>query len=385
MLVFGKALAEHEDGARGRRDRAREGPGRPQGSGQDLPGRAGGRALRARRREEIERRETRADAAERARRAARAARAPAGARRTICRRTRSTICGSTIEDFPGPARRSCSRSTRALGRRAALRLGDEFRVAEHADAARRARAPARSTPAQRVCRDRRSGADGRARRAASAGARRCRARAAPSRARTSSSGGPSRFSPGVSSTQGSRCERRAREERGAAVLAELALADVRVAVAVGAERRLRVVEVQRADAAAPELAAGLAQHRVHRRGRADVIAGGEQVAGVQADAEARSPPAASISAASSSKERPSVPPAPAVFSRCSSQPSLSASASAIVAPARAIAGADVARLGRAGVQHDAAAPIALPTRSEWVSEVSDFARMSGSSLAQLSR
>ena len=42
---------------------------------------------------------------------------------------------------------------------------------------------------------------------------------------------------------------------------------------------------------------------------------------------ARPPPAASSSCASSSNERPSVPPAPAVFSRCSSQPSLSASAS----------------------------------------------------------
>ena len=49
-----------------------------------------------------------------------------------------------------------------------------------------------------------------------------------------------------------------------------------------------------------------------------------------------------------------MPPAPAVFSRCSWQPSLSASASAIDSPARSIALADVAGLGRAGVQDHAA-------------------------------
>ena len=73
-----------------------------------------------------------------------------------------------------------------------------------------------------------------------------------------------------------------REERRAALLAELARSEVGVAVAVGAERRLRVVEVQRADPPRAERAPGLAQHRVHLGGRADVVARGEQVARVEA-------------------------------------------------------------------------------------------------------
>ena len=57
--------------------------------------------------------------------------------------------------------------------------------------------------------------------------------------------------------------------------------------------------------------------------------------------------------ASSSNERPSVPPAPAVFSRCSGQPSLSASASRDRLSGARDRLADVAGLGRAGVQHHA--------------------------------
>jgi len=80
-----------------------------------------------------------------------------------------------------------------------------------------------------------------------------------------------------------------------------------------------------------------------------------------------------------------VPPAPAVFSRCSSQPSLSASASPIAAPARAIASPTSPDFAEPGCSTTPAAPIACPTRSEFVSDASDFARMSGSSLAQLTR
>ena len=86
-----------------------------------------------------------------------------------------------------------------------------------------------------------------------------------------------------------------------------------------------------------------------------------------------------------------MPPAPAVFSRCSSQPfppaedALSASARAIVSPARAIAAPTSPCLAEPGCSTTAAAPIAAPTRSECVREASDLARMSGSSLAQLSR
>ncbi len=98
-----------------------------------------------------------------------------------------------------------------------------------------------------------------------------------------------------------------------------------------------------------------------------------------------SPPPASISAASSSNERPSVPPVPAVFSRCSGHDSLSASASPKISPARAIAGSTGPLSAEPGCSTTPAAPIASPIRSEWISDVSDFARMSGSSLPQLSR
>jgi hypothetical protein len=70
---------------------------------------------------------------------------------------------------------------------------------------------------------------------------------------------------------------------------------------------------------------------------------------------------ASISAASSSIERPSVPPAPAVFSRCRGQPSLSASASRTVSPARAIALACTSPvLAEPGCRTTPVAPICVP-------------------------
>ena len=80
-----------------------------------------------------------------------------------------------------------------------------------------------------------------------------------------------------------------------------------------------------------------------------------------------------------------MPPAPAVFSRCSSQPSLSESACLIVFPARAIASPTCPVLAEPGCSTTPRAPIACPTRSECVSEVSDLARISLSSEAQLSR
>ena len=76
------------------------------------------------------------------------------------------------------------------------------------------------------------------------------------------------------------------------------------------------------------------------------------------------PPAASISAASSSNERPSVPPAPAVFSRCSAQRSLSASASRMTSPARSIAGATSPVFAEPGCSTTARAPSASPARSD---------------------
>jgi hypothetical protein len=80
-----------------------------------------------------------------------------------------------------------------------------------------------------------------------------------------------------------------------------------------------------------------------------------------------------------------VPPAPAVFSRCSSQPSLCDSACAIVSPARAIARGTSPVFAEPACKTTPAAPIPSPTRSECVSEASDLARISRSSLAQLTR
>ena len=81
-------------------------------------------------------------------------------------------------------------------------------------------------------------------------------------------------------------ERRRREEGGAALQAELAIAEVRVAVALRAERVLGVVEVQRAEPLEPELGLHLRHHGVDAGRGAHVVAGGQQVAGVQTQAEA---------------------------------------------------------------------------------------------------
>src|SRR4051794_22937997 len=81
-------------------------------------------------------------------------------------------------------------------------------------------------------------------------------------------------------------EARLGQEHGAAVGAELALRDVGVAVAVGAERRLRVVEVQRPDALDPDELDALVEHRAERLLGPDLEARGQKVAGVQADPEA---------------------------------------------------------------------------------------------------
>ena len=97
---------------------------------------------------------------------------------------------------------------------------------------------------------------------------------------TSSAVGPP--SPGGLQDAGQILEGRGGEEGRAAALAQLPLPDVGVAVAARAEGALRVVEVQRAQPLQADLRGDLLQQRVHARGRADVIAGGEQVAGVQA-------------------------------------------------------------------------------------------------------
>ena len=154
-------------------------------------------------------------------------------------------------------------------------------------------------------------------------------------------------------------KRRRRQERGAALLAQLSAAEVGVAVAVGAERCLRVVEVQRAHAAAPELARALAQRRRHPGGGANVIARRQQVAGVKAHAQPR------LAAGALQQPRQLVEGAAQRAARAGGV--LQVQLAALAVPLRGRCGerladrlararerlADVARLGRARVQHHA--------------------------------
>ena len=76
-------------------------------------------------------------------------------------------------------------------------------------------------------------------------------------------------------------------EEGAEALAELALEHVRVPVAVRAERRRRVVDVQRAQPVEPDPVVDLGERRRHGVRIADVDSRDVEVAGVEADAEPR--------------------------------------------------------------------------------------------------
>src|SRR4051812_1516131 len=98
--------------------------------------------------------------------------------------------------------------------------------------------------------------------------------------------GPALVRPGCLHDARQPVEARLGEEHRAAAGAELALRDVGVAVAVRAERRLGVVEVKRSDALDADELDALVEHAAERLGGADLEAGGEQVARVEADAEA---------------------------------------------------------------------------------------------------
>ena len=193
-----------------------QGPRRPQGSRQDLPGRAERRALRAHRRR-------RSSGREPSRRAA-ARRAAARDRRSRCTCACDVSALSARRRDRGPQARR-SRTSPARPRcvldiddrapaRAGCALGEAYRVAAHADAAGRARARARRPSSRR----------GRPPQPAEASPRRAACGSAPRRApallaqahrraRLPARAGPSRSSPGVSSTQGSSSKRGRREER----------------------------------------------------------------------------------------------------------------------------------------------------------------------------
>ncbi len=85
--------------------------------------------------------------------------------------------------------------------------------------------------------------------------------------------------------RGQRLEPRLGEKHGQARLADLALAQVGVAVAVAAERDLRVVDMQAAQALETNLGFELVDDLAQGFDGPDLIAGGEQVAAVEARAE----------------------------------------------------------------------------------------------------
>ena len=177
---------------------------------------------------------------------------------------------------------------------------------------------------------------------------------APSRARPPPRVGPLRSGPGRLEHAREPGEARLVDERARAVDAELALADVGVAVAVGAERRLRVVEVQRADAAGADRAPR--SRRSPREGAAACGSRSPRRAGGRSRGRRRgaAPPPPASSSAASSVERAAR--ACRRRRRCSRGAAGSArtrrAPAAKTSPARAIAGADRARLRRARVDDD---------------------------------
>src|SRR5205807_1779140 len=82
-------------------------------------------------------------------------------------------------------------------------------------------------------------------------------------------------------------EARVVEDKGERIAADGPFADVLVAVDARAERFLRVIEMKRADLLDADVALHLVDHPLPALARADVVTGGEDVAGVDADANAR--------------------------------------------------------------------------------------------------
>src|ERR1043165_5684496 len=81
-------------------------------------------------------------------------------------------------------------------------------------------------------------------------------------------------------------EARVGDDGAEGLRADASLADVLVAVDARAERLLRVVEGERADFADADVRVDLVDDALPSAARADVVAGGEDVAGVDADADA---------------------------------------------------------------------------------------------------
>src|SRR4051812_41637672 len=89
--------------------------------------------------------------------------------------------------------------------------------------------------------------------------------------------------PGTLEHAGEALEAGLRQERRAAVAADLAVAQVGVPVPVRAERRHGVVDVERPQPVEPDEAVELVEHLTERLRAAHVVAGREQGAGIEAD------------------------------------------------------------------------------------------------------
>ena len=179
-------------------------------------------------------------------------------------------------------------------------------------------------------------------------------------------------------------ESRFGEKDAEATLPDLALTEVRVMITVSPERGLGVVQVEARKAIEAHLGIELIDHLSERRGRANLEPGGEQVAGVETDADPRVTVESATSSASSSKFLPSGPWVPAVFEQHRAAVGIRQG------------GADRLRrtLHRRSVRLALRAPacrttpwapIPSPTRRACVREVIDFVRISRSLLAQLIR
>ena len=203
---------------------------------------------------------------------------------------------------------------------------------------------------------------------------------------TSLLSGPFLFGPGVSRVAGRPSKRGSERKAARPLLAHLALADVGVAVAAGAERGGGVVDVDGAEALEADLRVGFVEDRAEVGLVGDVVALDEEVAGVEAEAEA-------LAAAGQLDQLGGLVEVAAeqafvagglleqqrAASRSPSAPRRS--------PSRPVSSrVRAARLSaRPGGGRRPAAPIPSPIRSAWVSEVSDFLRSSLSLVAQLIR
>ncbi len=276
LVVFGKAMTAHEAALAARSRRARPRARGPQGPREDVPHRAGGERVRAQRR----------GGRRRARRG-RARRPRAGADVPRGRRGAAPGLGAR-----GPAPRAGELPRRGRGRARHAHRAPGGGGCGSARTTASPRAPA-CGPSSTRCwaarsRWRRAGRPGTASPSRRDLLRPC-PQPPPAQPRhdlhvlplDAAAGGPRAL---VDHREP--LEARLREEDRAAGLPDLALPERRVAVAVAAQRGERVVDVQRPEAVEPDRGVARRERRVEPLHGPDLVARGEQMAGVEAHAEA---------------------------------------------------------------------------------------------------